>query len=188
MPDARRDVTEILRGIDLRDPDAAEELLSLVYDDLRMVAARQLSGERPDHILRPTALVHEAWLRLSGGARVAYESRGHFFRIAARAMRQVLVDEARRHDAAKRGADARAITIDTNLAGEMPAHLQFLELHDALERLEALEPQLGRLVEMRFFTGLTLDEVADALGVSRRKAAKDWAAARTWLREQLAET
>ncbi len=185
--DSSHQVSEILQGIDLRDAAAADELLRLIYDDLRAVAAGQLARERSDHILRPTALVHEAWLRLAGGATVAYQNRSHFFRIAARAMRQVLVDAARRRDAARRGADARAITIDTAMVGELPAHLEFLELHDALERLESMDPRLGKLVEMRFFTGLTLDEVADALGVSRRKAAKDWSAARLWLRQQLEE-
>lgn len=187
MTDTSRQVSQILRTRDLRDPTAAEALLRLVYDDLRGVAARQLGRERTDHVLRPTALVHEAWLRLTAGAQIAYEGRGHFFRIAARAMRQVLVDEARRDNSAKRGGAVRPITIDTDIAGEVPHDHEFLDLHDALERLEALDMQLGRLVELRFFTGLTLEEAADALGVSRRKAAKDWAAAKLWLRQQLEE-
>lgn len=179
-------VSEILQQANLSDPDTADELLQLVYGDLRAVAARQLQREQAGHTLQPTALVHEAWLRLIGATPVHYEGRGHFFRIAARAMRQVLVDAARQRRAAKRGGALRAITLDPEVAGELPAELQFLELHDALARLEALDPALGHLVELRFFTGLTLDESADALGVSRRKAAKDWAAARLWLRRELA--
>jgi RNA polymerase sigma factor (TIGR02999 family) len=157
----------------------------LVYDDLRRVAAGQLRREQPGHTLQPTALVHEAWLRLVGTNPVSYESRGHFFRVASRAMRQVLVDAARERHAAKRGGKQFAVTLDPEVAGEMPVELEFLDLHDAIGRLETLDANLGQLVEMRFFTGLTLDETADALGVSRRKAAKDWAAARLWLQREL---
>lgn len=178
-------VSEILQQANLSDPGVAAELLRLVYDDLRAVAARQLHREQSGHTLQPTALVHEAWLRLAGGTPVRYESRGHFFRIAARAMRQVLVDAARERHAAKRGGKLPPITLDAELAGSIPSELEFLELHDAIARLEGLDPALGRLVELRFFTGLTLDETADALGVSRRKAAKDWAAARLWLQHEL---
>lgn len=185
MPPTSR-VSEILQQVDLGDREVAEELLRLVYDDLRRVAAGQLRREAPGHTLQPTALVHEAWLRLVGPNPVRYESRGHFFRIAARAMRQVLVDAARERHAAKRGGRLPAITLDAELAGEVPAELEFLDLHDAIGRLETLDGTLGQLVEMRFFTGLTLEETADALGVSRRKAAKDWAAARLWLRRELA--
>lgn len=178
-------VSELIRHADLRDPATAEELLRLVYDDLRRVAANQLRREQAGHTLQPTALVHEAWLRLVGNRPVEYEGRGHFFRIAARAMRQVLVDAARERHAAKRGGTRVPVTLDPELAGAESVELEFLDLHDAMSRLEALDPVLGQLVEMRFFTGFTLDETADALGVSRRKAAKDWAAARLWLQREL---
>lgn len=179
-------VSEILQRVNLHDPDDARELMALVYDDLRAIAARQLQRERPGHTLQPTALVHEAYLRLVGSTTLKVEGRGHFFRIAARAMRQVLVDAARERRAAKRGGDLPRVTLDSNVVGDIPASLEFLELHDALDRLATLDPALGHLVEMRFFTGLTLEESADALGISRRKAAKDWAAARLWLRRELA--
>jgi RNA polymerase sigma factor (TIGR02999 family) len=185
VPASSSRLSEILQQVDLSDPGVADELLRLVYDDLRAVAARQLGREQPGHTLQPTALVHEAWLRLMGGVPVRYESRSHFFRIAGRAMRQVLVDAARERHAAKRGGKLPPITLDAELAGEMPPELEFLELHDAIARLEKLDPALGQLVELRFFTGLTLDETADILGVSRRKVAKDWAAARLWLRREL---
>lgn len=166
---------------------AAGELFAAVYDDLRGLAANQLKREQPGSTLQPTALVHEAYLRLIGGAPIRFESRAHFFRVAARAMRQVLVDAARHRHAAKRGGKQSPITLDSSVMGELPAAIEFLELHDAIARLEALDGGLGQLVELRFFTGLTLDEAADALGVSRRKAAKDWAAARLWLQRELAE-
>jgi RNA polymerase sigma factor (TIGR02999 family) len=183
LPSSR--ISQILQTIDLRDPAQATELLALVYDDLRAVAARHLQREQAGHTLQPTALVHEAYLRLIGGSALALEGRQHFFRVAARAMRQVLVDAARHRNAAKRGGALPHITVP-ELAAELPVNVQFLDLHDALERLEALHPRLVHLVEMRFFTGLTLDEAADALGVSRRKAAKDWSVARLWLQRELA--
>lgn len=179
-------ITDILLRLDLDDPQQAEELLALVYDDLRRMAARHLGREQTGITLQPTDLVHEAWLRLSGGATLKLESRAHFYRIAARAMRQVLVDAARHRGAAKRGAGTPTLALDSNLAGEIPASIEFMPLHHALERLETLDPRLGQLVELRFFTGLTLDEAADTLGVSRRTAAKDWAAARLWLERELA--
>lgn len=185
MPDAPSRVSEILRRFDPSDPTQANELLALVYDELRAVAARQLGRERDAHTLQPTALVHEAYLRLFRSP-VEFEGRAHFFRIAARAMRQVLVDAARRRDAARRGAGATRITLDPEMAGGDSADLDVLALHDALERLGQLDPPLERLIELRFFSGLTLDEAAAALGVSRRKAANDWAAARLWLRRELA--
>ena len=179
-------ITDLLLHLDLHDPDQAAQLLGLVYDELRRIAARHLGHEQTGHTLQPTDLVHEVWLRLSTGASLRVESRAHFYRIAARAMRQVLVDAARYRLADKRGGNQRPITLDGELAGELPGAMEFLPLHHALERLESLEPRLGQLVELRFFTGLTLDEAADTLGVSRRTAAKDWAAARLWLHRELA--
>ena len=184
-PDDSR-VSLILQQLDLRDEAQAAELFALVYDDLRAIAANHLRREQAGHTLQPTALVHEAYLRLVGAVPLRVEGRRHFFRVAARAMRQVLVDAARTRHAAKRGGPLPGVTLEPDLVGQIPPVLDFLELHDTLERLEELHPALLRLVELRFFTGLTLDEAADALGVSRRKAAKDWAVARLWLRRQLA--
>jgi RNA polymerase sigma factor (TIGR02999 family) len=174
-----------LQQIDLSDPAQSAELLTLVYDQLRAIAGAQLARERPGHTLQPTALVNEAYLRLVGNANLKLENRSHFFRIAARAMRQVLVDAARQRGAEKRGGDLPPVTLEPELVAGIPASIEFLELHSALDRLHTLEPRLASLVELRFFTGLTLDEAADALGVSRRTAAKDWAAARLWLQREL---
>jgi RNA polymerase sigma-70 factor, ECF subfamily len=181
-------VSEILQRVNLADPAQADELLALVYDDLRALAARQLRRERPGHTLQPTALVHEAYLRLADGASIEWEGRAHFYRVAGRAMRQVLVDGARRRQAAKRGGDWRRVTLDPELVGDGSPEHDVLALHEALERLGRLDEPLERLIELRFFTGLTVEEAADVLGVSRRKAAKDWAAARLWLRRELAES
>jgi RNA polymerase sigma factor (TIGR02999 family) len=178
-------VTQILRELDLSDAAQAEELLRLVYAELRSLAARQLRSERAGHTLQPTALVHEAYMRLARGPALEWQSRAHFFRIAARAMRQVLVDSARRRAAGRRGGAWRRVTLNAEIADDASADHDILDLHDALERLGRLDSALEQLIELRFFSGLTLDETADALGVSRRKAAKDWAAARLWLRREL---
>jgi RNA polymerase sigma factor (TIGR02999 family) len=178
-------ITEALARLDLSDPEQAGSLLTLVYEELRTLARRQMRGEREGHTLGPTALVHEAYLRLVGGGPVAVESRAHFYRLASRAMRQVLVDSARRRDADRRGGDQQRVTLDEGMVADGAADYDVLGLHEALERLAALDPPLAQLVELRFFTGLTLDEAAEMLGVSRRKAAQDWAAARLWLRNEL---
>ena len=181
-------ITAALEKLDLNDPEQAGALLTLVYEELRTLARRQMRGEREGHTLGPTALVHEAYLRLVGGGPIAVEGRAHFFRLASRAMRQVLVDSARRRDAERRGGDQHPVTLDEAIIADGGASgYDVLGLHEALERLTAMDPALGQLVEMRFFTGLTLDEAADMLGVSRRKAAQDWAAARLWLRRELEE-
>ena len=185
MDDPRQRVTEILRDLDLSDPQQADRLLAIVYAELRAVAARHLRGERRGHTLQPTALVHEAYLRLVDGEAVGWESRAHFFGAAAQAMRRVLVDHARRRSAVKRGGEWERVTLVTDLAAEAHTATDLLDLHAALERLAALDPERARLVELRFFAGLTLDEAADMLGVSRRKAAKDWAATRLWLLQEL---
>lgn len=185
MEENRRLVTQILRQLDLTDPKQAEELLAIVYDELRQIAGRQLRGERADHTLQPTALVHEAYLRLVDASDLNWEGRGHFFGTAARAMRQVLVDHARRRNADKRGGGWERVTLDTGLAEADAVAADVLDLHAALQKLALHDADLARLVELRFFAGLTLDEAADALGVSRRKAAKDWSVARLWLQREL---
>lgn len=178
-------LTTILGAVNLGDPEEAAAVLPLVYEELRTLARRHLGSERPDHTLRPTALVHEAYMRLADAGPVSVNGRGHFFRLAARAMRQILVDAARARDAKKRGGAWQRVTLEGDLAGAEERPWEVLDLHDALERLAALDPELERLVEMRFFTGLTVAEAATALGVSPRKAAKDWAAVRLWLRREL---
>ncbi|MDZ7781197.1 MAG: ECF-type sigma factor [Gemmatimonadota bacterium] len=169
-------------GCDVSDPDFSAR----IYDELRAIAARHMARERAGHPLRPTELVHEAYLKLSSDSSPRFASRNDFLRIASHAMRQVLVDAARRRDAVKRGGDRTAVTMDVNMAPDDDRSLDLLELHDALRVLGRMDSRLERLVELRFFTGLTLEEVAETLGVSRRKASKDWAAARLWLRRELA--
>ncbi len=178
-------VTTLLRNLDLGDCAQAEELLALVYEELRHLAARHMQRELAAHTLQPTALVHEAYLRLVGDRDLRWANRAHFFGIAARAMRQVLVDHARRRHAAKRGGDLQRVTLQPDLVGDERGDCGILELHEALGRLAAMDDGLARLVEVRFFAGLTLDEAAAVLGVSRRKVAKDWSVARLWLSREL---
>ena len=185
MDDSRRRVTQLLQNLDLTDPRQRDELVALVYDELRLVAQQQLRHERASHTLQPTALVNEAYLRLFDTHAVGWESRAHFFGVAARAMRQVLVDYARKRHAAKRGGELDRVTLVTDIAEAGGATTDVIELHLALEKLTASDQALGRLVELRFFGGLTLDEAADTLGVSRRKAAQDWGVARLWLAREL---
>jgi RNA polymerase sigma factor (TIGR02999 family) len=185
MHPEQHEVTRILRALDLSDRDQAERLLGLVYEELKALAARHLRYERPDHTLRTTALVHEAYIKLVDGSEVGFDNRGHFFGCAARAMRQILVDHARERGAQKRGGGWQRVTLHGEMGEVDPLVAEILDLHDALEKLSARDESLARLVELRFFAGLTLDEAADARGVSRRKAAKDWSVARLWLQREL---
>jgi RNA polymerase sigma factor (TIGR02999 family) len=184
-PDPRL-VTQALRA--LREDDAPDlhELLPAVYDELRLIAGRHMSGERPDHTLQPTALLHEAWIRISANDGSGFANRGQFFAIAARAMRQVLIDHARRRGAEKRGGDQQRVTLLEDIAtDEGPGQFDLLDLHDAIEKLAERDPGLGKIIELRFFGGLTLDETAEVLEISRRKVAKDWSFARVWLAREL---
>jgi len=177
------DVTAILSAIDAGDPQAAAQLLPLVYDELRKLAAARLNHERADHSLGATALVHEAYLRLVGDQ--AFENRGHFFAAAAEAMRRILVDRARERIALKRGGGRKRLQFEQLHveAEETPA--EFLALHEALDRLAAKDPRKAELVKLRFFAGLTNAQAADALRVSVSTADNDWAYARAWLRLEL---
>lgn len=161
-------------------------LPAVVYDELRAIASRHLASERPGQPLRPTELVHEAYVRLSEASDATVTDRTHFYRLASRVMRHVLVDAARRRGADKRGGGARPLTLHGELVSDEGRAMELLELHEALRRLGRLDARLEQLVELRFFTGLTLAESAAALGVSPRKASKDWAAAKLWLRRELA--
>jgi len=183
---ARTRLSTIVGAVNLSDPEQAARVMPLVYDELRRIARRRLRGEHPDHTLRPTALVHEAYARLADAGTLSVTGRRHFLRLAARSMRQILVDAARTRNAQKRGGDWQRVTLQGDLAGAEDDPWDVIDLHNALERLAELDPDLEQLVELRFFTGLTVDEAAEALGVSPRKAAKDWAAIRLWLRRELA--
>jgi len=183
---SRSEVTRILLDLS-RAPDerAAARLFEVVYEELRVVAGGLLRGERAGHTLRPTALVHEAYLRLVDVTGLSPENRAHFFGIAARAMRQVLVDHARRRAAAKRGGGQERITLTDGVAGEEDRAFELLELEEALVRYAEVDPRAARGVELRVFGGLTGAEVAGVLGVSRRTADGDWAMARMWLTREL---
>jgi RNA polymerase sigma factor (TIGR02999 family) len=177
------DVTRILSAIDAGDSKAAAELLPLVYEELRQLAAARLALERAGHTLQPTALVHEAYLRLVGGSQPRdWHGRGHFFAAAAQAMRRILVDSARRRSAAKRGGQRARVPLADADAGNVPADEELLAIDEALDRLAAEDSTAARFVQLRYFAGLTTDESADALGLSRSSAYEHWAYARARLR------
>ena len=189
MPDGDPpDASGLLDRASAGDEGAAGRLLELVYEQLRALAASYLRGERAGHTLQPTALVHEAFLRLQAGSPVRYQNHTHFFAVAARAMRQVLVDHARRRAAAKRGGDPERVTLDDGLqlGGDAESRvIDVLALDEALERLGKLDERQARVVELRFFGGLTIDEAARVLEVSTDTVEDDWAMARAWLKRTL---
>jgi len=181
------EVTRILSAIEQGDPHAAEELLPLVYDELRTLAAHKLAHEKPGQTLDATALVHETYLRLVGARSVSvgFANRRHFFAAAAEAMRRILVDRARERGAQKRGGDRRRLRLDQIqlAAEETPA--EFLAVHEALNKLAAKDPRKAELVKLRFFAGMTNQEAAEVLGISTSTADNDWAYARAWLRAEI---
>ncbi len=164
-----------------------DRLLELVYAELRRIASRIMARERVDHTLQPTALVHEAYLRLVGGADLAWNDRVHFMSTAARAMRHILIDHARRREADKRGGGAQRVTLEEDVMLGSDPDLELLDLHRALEKLAEQDERGARVVEMRVFGGMTVKEVAHALGVSERTTNDDWAMARMWLARELGE-
>lgn len=180
------DVTRILSCIEDGDPSAAELLLPLIYDELRRLAAAKMANEPPDHTLDATALVHEAYLRLVDVDKAKHwDSRGHFFAAAAEAMRRILVESARRRAAEKRGGGAdREPLEDVQIESIAPSN-ELLAIHDLLDELAARDRQSADLVKLRYFVGLKMDEAADALGISIRKAHHIWAYARSWLHREL---
>ncbi len=181
-----KDITPILGKIDAGDPTAAEELLPLVYEALRKLAATKLAQEKPGQTLQATALVHEAYIRLVDVETVQrWDSRGHFFGAAAEAMRRILVDNARRREALKRGGSMEQVDMPELVAPAANGQLDVLALDDALRELESQDPQKARLVKLRFFAGCSLEEAAEYLGVSRATAQRNWAYARAWLYGQL---
>jgi RNA polymerase sigma factor (TIGR02999 family) len=182
------DVTRLLDAAAAGNRRAAAELLPLVYDELRKLAAVNMAAESPDQTLQPTALVHEAFLRLVGPAdQLRWDSRGHFFAAAAEAMRRILVDAARRKQREKHGGNYRRVELDTvQVAGLDPRH-DLVALDVALTRLAIEDPQAARLVELRHFAGLTIPEVAQVIGISPRTADRMWAFARAWLHRELTE-
>jgi RNA polymerase sigma factor (TIGR02999 family) len=190
MSEQRRErITAALRSyLETAEPAAADELMKLVYDDLRRLASRLLRHERQGHTLSPTDLVHEAYTRLVDQTRVDWHGRTHFFAIAAQAMRRILIDHARKHGRTRRGGDWKRVTLDGNVAqsekGLGPAEL--LALDAALTKLAAIDARQAQVVELRFFVGLSSEEIAEVLSVSIRSVTRDWLHARSWLRRELA--
>lgn len=178
--DLRSRVSSLLDGATAGDADAVDRLVPLVYDELRAMARRQLGRER-DATLQTTALVHEAYIKLAGDGRTTSRGRAYFFAAAATAMRQVLVDRARRRNAHKRGGGAQLVTLGSNDAVVDAYAVELVEIDQALARLAERSPRQARIVECRFFAGMSVAETAQALGVSARTVEADWATARAWL-------
>ena len=180
------EVTRILDAIGQGDPSAADQLLPLVYAELRHLAAAFLARESPGHTLQPTALVHEAYLRLVGTAvEPRWNSRGHFFGAAAQAMRRILVESARRKQRVKHGGELQQVDLEEFDVPVTPPPEELLALDEALARLAAEDTEAARVVDLHFFAGLSIEEAAEALGVSRATAYRQWAYARAWLRCEL---
>jgi RNA polymerase sigma factor (TIGR02999 family) len=179
-------VTRLLEAANRGDRKAAADLLPLVYDELRKLAAAKMAAENPGHTLNATALVHEAYLRLVGDQH--FDSRAHFFAAAAEAMRRILVENARRKQGPKHGGGMQRIDADLSLVAAQVRAVDLLELDDALTRLAAESPARAELVKLRFFTGMTIPEAADVLGISQATAERYWAYARTWLYAELSDS
>ncbi len=179
------DVTALLGDWTRGERGALDQLLPLVYAELRRVAARQLRSERNDHTLQPTALVHEAYIRLVGQRQVDWQNRAHFFGVAAQVMRRILVDHARRRGASKRGDALQRVSIDEAIDVAASNEIPILELDQALDRLEKMDAGLAKIVELRAFGGLTIDEAAHVLSVSPSTAKRDWRTAKAWLTREL---
>jgi RNA polymerase sigma factor (TIGR02999 family) len=181
------DVTGLLRRWSEGDPQALETLIPLVYEELRRLAASYLRSERPGHTLQPTALVHEAYLRMLGQKNVLWQNRSHFFGIAAQMMRRILIDDARRRSAAKRDGGPLRVDLDVLENGEASVDraTELLALDRALEQLEKLDPRQARIVELRFYGGLTVEETAEVAGISTATVKREFRIARAWLRQEL---
>ncbi len=179
------EITRILSAIETEGSQAAGELLPIVYDELRKLAAQLLAQEQPGQTLQATALVHEAYIRMIGGQDPGWNSRGHFFGAAAVAMRRILINRARDRHSLKRGGDRQRMNLDDLTEPFNTPDENLLDLNEGLERLAAVYPRCASLVEMRFFAGMSLDEAAAALGISRRTADREWLFARAWLRDSM---
>ncbi|MCA1626914.1 MAG: sigma-70 family RNA polymerase sigma factor [Acidobacteria bacterium] len=179
------DVTRLLVQLTDGDRDVLNELLPLVYNELRQLAAKYLRREREGHTLQPTALVHEAYLRLIDQKQVRWQNRAHFFGVAAQMMRRILVDHARTHNAEKRGGQFQLLSLDENIDVSATPAADLVALDDALNRLAAIDEQKSRIVELRFFGGLSVEETAEVLGVSTPTIKRQWRMAKAWLYGQV---
>jgi len=182
LPD---EVTQLLKNWGNGDGEALEKLMPLVYDELHRLARRYLRRERSDHTLQSTALVHEAYLRMVDQKNVRWQNRAHFFGVAAQSIRHILVDHARSHLAAKRGAGAAKLSLDEAIGVPQKKEVDLLALDRALEGLAALDPQQGKIVELRFFGGLSIEETAEVLHISTATVKRDWVMAKAWLYQNL---
>jgi RNA polymerase sigma factor (TIGR02999 family) len=184
--DGASQITQLL--VSLKNSDRSmvvAKLMPLVYDEFRALAERQLRRERPDHTLQPTALVHEAYLKLIDQTRVDWQGRTHFFAVGAQAIRRILVDHARTHKRQKRGGGAAKVVLDEAVALAPQRQEEILALDEALEKLAKLDPRQAQVVEMRFFGGMSVEDVASSLNVSKRTVEGDWTMARAWLLREL---
>jgi len=179
------EVTRLLARARAGGQPVLDQLFTLIYDELHRIAQRQLRGERADHTLGATEVVHEAYLRLVASEAITWQDRGHFLAVAAGAMRRLLIDHARRRSAQKRGGAQAPVELHEGLLDVGHDDEKLIELDEAMRKLEALLPRQARVVECRFFAGLTLDETAEALGIARATAARDWTLARAWLHREL---
>lgn len=183
----QHEVTQLLSQLAGGDERAADRLLPAVFDEFRALAASYMSREGRDHTFQPTALVNEAYLRLVDQRQTDWKDRSHFFAIGAQAMRRILVDHARAKRREKRGGSAQRIALHDDIALSPGRDEDVLAVHDALERLVELDPRQARIVELRFFAGLNVEEVAEVLGVSKRTVESDWTMVRAWLRKELGD-
>ncbi len=188
MNESPGQLTQILGAIGAGNAQAAQELLPLVYDELRRIAAVKMAREAPGQTLQPTALVHEAWLRLGGETQPAWQNRAHFFAAAAEAMRRILVDRARSKASLRHGGGCRHIDIELVTVAYEDADDTVCAVHEALDKLAAQHPRKAEIVKLRYFIGMTHQEIADALGIAEPTVRQDWAYARAWLYAELKST
>jgi RNA polymerase sigma factor (TIGR02999 family) len=187
MPDASGDVTALLGQLRAGNQDVAGQLVPLIYGELHRIAGAQMRRERAGHTLQATAVVHEAYMRLAGEQEIQWQSRAHFFAIAARAMRQVLLDYARQRHAGKRGGEgAQKVEIDVDLLAGANRIEDIVAIDEVVTRLSELDQQQGRIVELRFFGGLSVEETAEAMGISDSTVKREWRLAKAWLHRELA--
>ena len=188
MPLGPGGVSQLLQAWGRGDVQAGEDLLPVVYRELRRRAGAYLRGERRDHTLQPTALVHEAYIRLVGHERITWQNRAHFFGVAAQMMRRILVDHAREHRAAKRPGAGVKVTLDDRIGAAQPPACEILLLDRALSELSLIDPRHAHIVELRYFGGLSENEVASLLSLSRATVTREWQAARAWLYRRMTKT
>ena len=179
------DITRVLHAMEQGDPQGAEQLLLLVYDELRKLAAAKMAQEAPGQTLQATALVHEAWLKLAGSKRQEWRGRAHFFAAAAEAMRRILIDKARRKASRKRGADPVRESLDTSAIALRAPSAEMVAVHEALDALAQEDAMAAEVVKLRYFVGMTIPEIADALDLAPRTADRHWAFARAWLKRAI---